>query len=182
MLEFLVALLIFSTGMMGMMTAQLAGKKAGYEASRRSVATALARDILERMRANSGQLEAYRISGAGNESRRLPQPGVNCDTSVCTAAQLAAFDVWQWESLLLGESESYAGVSTGGLFSPRACIATAGGEVDVAISWLGVANIGVESEAVCGAGGAGLESEPEGMPDTSPRRHQLTISTFIAAH
>ncbi len=32
MLEFLIALLIFSMGMMGLLSAQLAGKKAGYEA------------------------------------------------------------------------------------------------------------------------------------------------------
>ena len=42
MLEFLLALLIFCVGMMGLMSAQLAGKRAGFEASHRSTATALA--------------------------------------------------------------------------------------------------------------------------------------------
>ncbi|RLA48698.1 MAG: hypothetical protein DRQ98_14465, partial [Gammaproteobacteria bacterium] len=44
LLEVLIALLIFTTGMMGLLSTQLAGKKAGYEATQRSIATALARD------------------------------------------------------------------------------------------------------------------------------------------
>ncbi len=136
MLEYLLALLIFSTGMMGLMSAQLVAKKVGYEASQRSTATALGRDIVERMRTNSGQLEAYRALAIGDTTQLLPLPNANCDISTCTALQLAAFDLWQWESNLLGLSGQRNGASSGGLVSPRACISTDGGEVAVAISWL----------------------------------------------
>ncbi len=178
MLEFLIALMIFSMGMMGLLSAQLAGKKAGYEASQRSVATALARDILERMRANPGQIEFYQVSDVGDEQRRLPEPGADCAVAVCSAAQLAAFDLWQWESLLVGESETFADGNAGGLLSPRACITRDGGEVGVAISWLGTTTAGQVPAAICGAA-SGANPEPSESEKGARRRHQLAITTFI---
>ena len=47
MLEFLVALMIFSMGITGLLSAQLVAKKTIIEAGQRSMAIALARDILE---------------------------------------------------------------------------------------------------------------------------------------
>lgn len=178
MLEFLIALLIFSMGMMGLLSAQLAGKRASYEAAQRSVATALARDILERMRANPGQIHAYQINDAGDASQRFPLPAPDCETASCSAVQLAAFDLWQWESLLLGETEKYSGDYAGGLVSPRACISGDDGHVVVAISWRGATAVAYAPEAVCGE--EVLESAaPEGH---MKQRHQITISTFIGAH
>jgi len=178
MLEFLIALLIFSMGMLGLLSAQLVGKKAVYEASQRSVATALARDILERMRANPDQIESYDVTNAGDERHRLPLPGADCNAAACSAAQLAAFDVWQWEALLVGESEEFSAGYAGGLLSPRACIATDGGEVAVAISWLGTSTaentVGNKQAAVCGDDG-----EPAAQGIGTRHRHQLTLATFI---
>ena len=181
MFEFLIALLIFSMGMLGVLSAQLAGKKAGYDASQRSVATALARDILERMRANPGQINSYQVSDVGNESRRLSRPGTNCDASICSATQLAAFDLWQWESLLVGESEEFSGGYAGGLLSPRACISSDEGQVAVAISWLGAIMTGHAAENTQAAACGEEEIEPEsgGEVISVRQRHQLTISTYI---
>lgn len=169
MLEFLIALLIFSTGMLGLLSAQLVGKRAGYEALQRSVATALARDILERMRANPGHLLDYQVTSVGDASHRLLLPPADCYRSDCSTEQLALFDLWQWESLLLGESERDAGFNTGGLVSPRACITTVGGVVEVAISWLGATPVGQPAVSVCG-------SDDDGDPRL---RSRLTIATFI---
>lgn len=181
MFEFLIALLIFSMGMLGLLSAQLAGKKAGYDASQRSVATTLARDILERMRANPGQINFYEVTNAGNENRRLPQPGADCDVSLCSATQLAAFDLWQWESLLVGESEEFSGGYAGGLLSPRACISSDEGVVAVAISWLGAIKTGHAAgnaqAVVCGDDG--IEHDSGGETISTRQRHQLTISTYI---
>jgi type IV pilus assembly protein PilV len=176
MLEFLIALLIFSTGMMGLLSAQLAGRSAGYEASQRSAATALARDILERMRANPRQIEKYAVSNIGDERRRLPEPGADCSALQCSAEQLAAFDLWQWEALLMGESEQYAGGNAGGLLAPRACITRDGGLVSVAITWLGTTKGGAVPVTACGN-----EASPDSDPQESStqRRHQLAITTFI---
>ena len=168
MLEFLVALLIFSVGMLGLLSAQLVGKKANFEASQRSVALTLARDILERMRANPGQIPDYQVSGVGDKANRLPRPAADCDVAACSAQELAVFDIWQWESLLLGYSEQDSAGYTGGLLTPRACIASSGGAVDVTISWRDVTSAETAAESDCAP-----------VIDAH-QRHQLTVSTFMA--
>lgn len=179
MLEFLLALLIFSVGMLGLMSAQLAGKRAVFEADQRSTATALARDILERIRANPGQQDAYEIEVGGDESARLPSPGADCDATSCTAQQLAAFDVWEWESLLRGESEKAGGYSVGGLVSPSACIRRNGGEVTVTISWLASAPSLSAAASDCDASDVGSTS-PEDAGIQATRRHHLALATFVS--
>jgi type IV pilus assembly protein PilV len=179
MLEYLLALLIFSTGMMGLMSAQLVAKKVGYEASQRSTATALGRDIVERMRTNSGQLEAYRALAIGDTTQLLPLPDVSCDISTCTVLQLAAFDLWQWESNLLGLSGQRNFASSGGLVSPRACISTDGGEVAVTISWLVSSVVQRPTPSTCGADDIGSEATPSESNDDTLQRRQLMISTYI---
>ncbi|CAA0097227.1 Uncharacterised protein [Halioglobus japonicus] len=181
MMEFMLALLIFSVGMMALLSAQLAGKKVVFEASQRSVATVLVRDILERIRANPGQLAAYKMSGIGDEANRLPRPDMDCGVVNCSAQQLAAFDLWQWEALLLGHAEQDAGGYVGGLLTPRACITGSDRAVAVTISWRGVLKVSPPSTAGCdinlgvnpGSGGEGQEREV-------PQRHQLTVSTYLA--
>jgi type IV pilus assembly protein PilV len=181
MLEFLVALLIFSVGMIGLMSAQLAGKKASFDASQRSNATALVRDIVERMRANPGQAMAYQVVGAGDEGSRLPPPDADCGVTDCGAEQLAAFDLWQWESLLVGESARDAAGNAGGLVAPRACIRSADGAVDVVVSWQGVTRAVMSAQpaapTVCDIG---IEDIPLEETDEASLRHRLTVSTFIA--
>lgn len=167
MLEFLVALLIFSVGMMGLLSAQLVGKKANFEASQRSVATTLVRDILERMRANPGEIAGYQVTGVGDKANRLPRPAADCDIAVCTAQELARFDIWQWESLLLGYSEQDSAGYAGGLLTPRACISSNGGAVDVTISWRGVMSVEPAVQKDCGTG------------ISMPELRQLTVSTFM---
>jgi type IV pilus assembly protein PilV len=179
MLEFLIALLIFSMGMMGLLSAQLAGKKASYEAGQRSVATALARDMLERIRANPGQIAVYRLADVGNSSHRLPQPDADCDTTACSAPQLATFDVWQWESLLLGESETLAGVYAGGLVSPRACVTGDTGEIAVTISWLGAIPFPAATVDNCAGDAVVSGVVPGAIEPTTLQRQQLTLITYI---
>ncbi len=179
MLEFLLALLLFSVGMLGLMATQLAGKRAGYEASQRSQATALARDMLERIRVNPGQLAAYQVEGLGDVGSRLGPPGVDCAAAKCSSEQLAAFDLWQWESLLLGESEQAGDENVGGLVSPRGCIRRRDAAVTVTISWLGTAPAGPAGDITCGSGSSGVDAPDDAGIDTT-RRHQLALATVIA--
>ena len=181
LLEVLIALLIFSTGMMGLIATQLAGKKAGYEATQRSTATALARDILERVQANPGQVTAYVVNNAGDQGNPLSIPAANCERADCTPAQLAAFDLWQWESLLLGTPEQHDGANVGGLVSPRACIFQQGAVVSVAISWLGTTSARDPAESACGSDVAGLYDAPGDAPGNNLRRRQMLMSTYIGA-
>jgi type IV pilus assembly protein PilV len=150
-----------------------------HEASQRSTATALGRDIVERMRTNSGQLEAYRALAIGDTTHLLSLPDASCDISTCTVLQLAAFDLWQWESNLLGLSGQRNGASSGGLVSPRACISTDGGEVAVTISWLVSSVVHQPTPLTCGADDIGSEATPNGSNDDTLQRRQLMISTYI---
>jgi type IV pilus assembly protein PilV len=180
MLEFLIALLIFSTGMAGLLSVQLAGKKAAHKAAQRLVATHLGRDILERIQANPGEIAAYRVTSAGDSAGRLPGPEIDCSHAACGTEQLAVFDLWQWESALLGESEQYSDGSAPGLVSPRACITSEGGYVTVSISWLDITAVALPVGTVCGADGeVGTETAEE--VEENLRRRQLTLSTFVAA-
>ena len=179
LLEVLIALLIFSTGMMGLLSTQLAGKKAGYEATQRSIATALARDILERVQANPGQIPGYVINNAGDQGNQLSLPATNCEQADCTPGQLAAFDLWQWESLLLGIPEQQDGRNVGGLVSPRVCISNEGGVVSVGISWLGVTSAQESAGPACGSDIAGLYDAPEEAVGNNLRLRQMIMSTYI---
>lgn len=170
MLELLVALCIFSIGMLGLLSGQLAGKRAGFDALQRSVASGLARDILERIRANPAEVQAYRLGTVGEVSEPLPDPVVNCDSVGCTGAELASFDLWQWESRLRGGAGARAG--TGGLLSPRACITGDGNEVQVVISWLGLTPAGHLPSLPCAG-------EDDGNSE-SQLRHRLSMVTRVA--
>jgi len=179
LLEVLIALLIFTTGMMGLLSTQLAGKKAGYEATQRSIATALARDILERIQANPGQITAYVVNNAGDQENPLSIPATNCELSECTPVQLAAFDLWQWESLVLGVSEKQGMSNVGGLVSPRACIFRQDGAVSVAISWLGATSARDPVESACGSDITGLYDAPDEATGNNLRRRQMIMSTYV---
>jgi len=179
LLEVLIALLIFTTGMMGLLSTQLAGKKAGYEATQRSIATALARDILERIQANPGQTPAYLVNNAGDQENPLSIPATNCEQSDCTPVQLATFDLWQWESLVLGVSEKQGMSNVGGLVSPRACIFREEGAVLVAISWLGATSARDPVESACGSDIAGLYDAPDEAVGNNFRRRQMIMSTYV---
>ena len=182
LLELLIALLIFSTGLMGLLSVQLAGKKAGHEAAQRAVATALARDILERMQANPGHIPAYAINNAGDEEKPLPVPGIHCERVDCTPPQLAVFDLWQWESLLLGASEKQlGGHNVGGLLAPRACIVRAHGMVSVAISWRGVTAAREPTTSHCGRDVAGLYDAPEEPAGNNLLRQEVILSAYAGA-
>lgn len=168
MVETLVALLVFSIGMLGLAGAQLGGKRAGYDALQRSVATALAGDLLERVRANPVHAAAYAGTLGGDGGERPGSPEVDCDRSTCTGSQLAVFDLWQWGNQLLGSAANDDGVGmahTGTLRSPRACIVVTGEVVQVDISWLALSGTGTRPSPDCGA---------SGVP-----RHQLRLATFV---
>jgi type IV pilus assembly protein PilV len=169
MLELLVALLVFSIGMLGLLSGQLEGKWALHDALQRSAATGLARDLLERIHANPAHVQAYRVGAIGAAGHSLPGPAVDCGSTACTGAELAAFDLWQWEARLHGGGGEQAG--TGGLVSPRACIAGEGVEVVLAISWSGFSPAVSQQALSCAMeDDVGAFSRP---------RHRLDITTRL---
>ena len=182
MVEFLIALLIFSIGMLGLLEVQLAGKKASHEAVQRAVATSLARDLVERMQGNPGYVRAYTKQTTIDTSAPTPSPAVDCNVSACTAEVLATFDIWQWVNLLRGTSARHPGATSGGLVDPRACISNDNGVVTVIVTWLGFTLSGNTPTVACSGVAAGLESTDEDMAGNSRPRRQLVLTTYIPEH
>lgn len=181
LIEVMIAMLIFTIGVLSLATMQIASKRSIYEAEQRSMATALARDISERMRSNPNQLNAYVVNNIGDEGSLLTVPDPNCMSSNCTPAQLAAYDLADWEAQLVGAAELQGSTNTGGLVSPRACITNSSGQVAIAIAWLGVSSTTNPAESACGSDVTGLYDDPDGAEGNNLRRRLLVMSTYIGA-
>lgn len=164
LIEILVAVLVFAVGLLGLVGAQISAKKNAVEALQRSVATGLARDLLERMRSNPGQLSAYQLDNVTPVSAASPAAVACAGSAVaaigtfgCSPAELADHDVGEWLQRLAGAA-AVASVSgderpVAGLLEPRACVAVTSGRVTVAIAWRGLEPMANSAESSCGAGG-----------------------------
>jgi type IV pilus assembly protein PilV len=177
LIELLVALIIFSIGMLAVAGLQTVSKRANYESLQRTTAAQLANAVLEEMRTNGGGIGIYLAAGDLGGGSRGAQPAPNCRVGTeCNAAQKAAFDLWSWEQMLDGNLETIAGTAAGGLVLPTLCItgpvAGGAGTYQVSIVWRGSATI---TNAV--ANTCGLASGNYG--DQNELRRILQIPTFI---
>lgn len=154
LIEVAIALLLLSIGVLGLGSLQISAKRMGYEAIQRTEAAALAMDILERMRANRAMLPAYGTAGVGRASGSgLSTPNASCNGGNCSAHELGAWDLWQWQQALDGAA--VAG-SAGGLVRPIACVVLAGRLVTVEIAWQGFRALSsLAAAGSCGAGNYG---------------------------
>ena len=177
LIEVLIAVLVFAVGMLGMTAMQLGAKRSSYEATQRSIATSLARDILERVRSNPAALSSYVISELGPGGTTVAA-GTNCSliTSNCTTVQLAARDLYDWGELLDGASEviTIGGTpsNAGGLVDSRACITNTSGFITVSIAWKGVNDMTNPTDSTCGEG-SGLYGA------SNVKRRLLYMTTYV---
>jgi type IV pilus assembly protein PilV len=142
LIEVLITIFITAVGLLTVAGLQAASKKVNFETAQRTTATALAQDMVERMRANAIAKSSYLISDATAKTL-----GTDCSlaNAVCSSAELAAFDVYQWGQKLLGSEETDAsGSVTGGLVSPTGCITYDGTRkvYRVAVAWRGYSALG----------------------------------------
>ncbi|MCB1842023.1 MAG: type IV pilus modification protein PilV [Halioglobus sp.] len=181
LLEFLIALLIFSTGMTGVMAAQLASKRAMFDARQQSVAAALAADMLARIAANPSQVTAYAAASAGDAENARPEPAVNCHHSLCTPEQLVLFDLWLWEGALLGAAATDHEVKTGGLIAPRACFQYAAPLLTLTLSWRSSAGsfAGESTAMACGSLVEGVYDAGDAEAGNNRLARQLQLSSFV---
>ena len=91
LLEVLVALLLLAVSILGFAAMQLRAVEATSEGSYRVQGINLARDLAERMRSNRPGTATYRaqIQTSANQAAAAK----NCYTTLCTAVELADFDV-----------------------------------------------------------------------------------------
>ncbi|HLI18249.1 MAG TPA: type IV pilus modification protein PilV [Rhodanobacteraceae bacterium] len=118
LLEVLIAVVVVSLGMLGVGAALVTVHRTTASSYLQQQSAQLASDIIERMRQNvsGAQLGDYDIAYTGGA---VTAPAVMCDPTgaACTAAQQAAYDLWQWlngmNTLLPGASANVAVALTG---------------------------------------------------------------------
>lgn len=177
LIEILVALFVFAIGILTVAGLQIVSKRTNFDAVQRTTATYLANDIVERMRANPSQLAVY-VDDTLGAARAAP--AVNCNAAVCTPANLADFDVWQWQQAIDGVAEQSVidgnATNTGGLVNPTGCIegVAAGGQgvYTVTVAWEGTTELqNFNDDNTCGTGKYGANNE---------FRRLVQITTYVA--
>ena len=94
LIEVLVATVILSFGLLGLAAMQISSLRHNQSSYQRGQATQIGYELADLMRANRDAAIAgnYNIDGTSPTQAGL----VDCNTTVCTAAQMAAFDVYVW--------------------------------------------------------------------------------------
>ena len=126
LVEILVALLIVSSGLLGLGMMQGRSVKSATDAFQRSQATWLAYEILDRMRANLNGLEGYVGASVGYDQTALTDPG-----NVTTPALRAQKDLYEWQNSLVGAGGRVA------IRNGLGEITQSGAVYTVTVSWLG---------------------------------------------
>jgi len=93
LIEVMIALAVFSFGLLALAALMASGLKYNTSALHRSYATNQAYDMADRMRANRLGLDLECYDGLGDSDT---DPG--CIESGCTQEQMAQYDSWQWST------------------------------------------------------------------------------------
>lgn len=179
MIEVLIAMFVLAVGLLGSASLQLTSKRSNLAAKNRTMATAAAQGLIERMRMNPRQLATYTNAGTGRVLDGTSISAVNCSTS-CTDADIANLDLYDFEQALIGATERISGNFVGGINQPRACIdGPSGGSstYTVAIAWRGLTRLSDPVTHACGRG-SGLYDSADGT-QTDVYRRVLVVNTFI---
>ena len=167
LLEVMIALVILASGILGAVAMQAMAKKGSFDSMQRSLASAIAQDIIERMRSNQSIttiLESYEGT-YGLAEFTAPVPRCNTQASICTAAQMVRNDLYEWQQILTGADVTSGSDNVGGLVGAIGCITHANNAVTVVISWQGRTEFVDSATANCGTG--------------SNKRRQIVVSAFI---
>ena len=177
LIEMLIALIVFSIGILAVAGLQTVSKQSNYEALQRTSAAQVAYGLLEDMRVNSAAANIYITAGTLGANSRGGEPAPNCSGAAeCNADEKALHDLWFWEQMLDGNLETSGGTGTGGLVLPALCVTGPAGGVagmyNVSIAWRGTASIANSVNDACGAGSGNYGANNE-------FRRILRIPTFI---
>jgi type IV pilus assembly protein PilV len=177
LLELLIALIVFSIGLLAIAGLQTVSKQANFEAVQRTTAAQVANGLLEDMRTNGNGIDIYAAAAQLGGGTIAAEPVPNCrDGNQCNAVQKAAHDLWFWEQVLDGNLETNGGIGAGGLVMPALCItgpaAAGAGVYTVTIAWRGTASITSNVANPCGAASGNYGAQNE-------FRRIVQIPTFI---
>jgi type IV pilus assembly protein PilV len=165
-IEVLVAFFILVTGILGAVAMQASAKKGSFDAMQRSVASALAQDIVERMRSNNPTaLSGYAATNYGETLNPPPDKRCNTLAGLCTPTEMVSNDQYEWEVSLMGADVVNDGKIRAGLTGVRGCISHTLNAVTVVVSWEGRTEIADGNKDSCGTAGS--------------KRRQVIVKAFI---
>lgn len=165
-LEVLIAMVIIVTGILGAVGMQASAKQASFDAMQRSLASSLAQDIISRIRSNNPtNLAAYNADDYGDVLDGLPDPRCDQVGVSCTAAQMLANDIYEWERALVGADVTGGGGNRGGLVGGQGCIFQNGNALTVVVTWQGRKATKDNVKSDCGTAG--------------DKRRQVVVQAFI---
>jgi type IV pilus assembly protein PilV len=156
LIELLIALIVFSIGLLAVAGLQTVSKQSNFEALQRTSGSQIAYGLLEDMRINGDAMNVYLAAGEMGDGSRGAEPVPNCrGAAVCNAEQKATHDLWFWEQVLDGNLEMDENNGTGGLVLPTLCIGGPGGGAagiyTVTIVWRGSASMSNGNASACGS-------------------------------
>ena len=189
LVEMLVALVVFSVGLLAIAGLQTMSKQANFEALQRTTASHIAFGLLEDMRNNGGSITSYVTSGSlGGGSRGTLFGRAICarratvDTwhgaagADCSAEERAAFDLWFWENYADGSLELNDQGAVGGVLTPTICINGpfdgSAGIYTVTVAWRGTVSLGNAAANGCGTGSGNYG-------DNNEFRRLVAMPTFL---
>ncbi|KFZ38269.1 hypothetical protein HR45_07215 [Shewanella mangrovi] len=157
LIEVMVALVILVIGLIGIFNLHIVAKRSSFESFQQTTAAYLANDILNRMKLNKTVIDSY-----------IGPPNItsadSCDAAVnCSPADMAEWDVYQWNWLMSGGAEEKDGTNVGGLDSSIGCISVdyeksdetgkVKANVSIAIAWRGIQGTAgtSASDSTCGS-------------------------------
>lgn len=179
LLEVMITVIVISVGLIGMAGLQVATKRAGFQATQRTLALALANDMMQRLTLNPVSLATYATGSTPLGGGTIASAPTKClgtaAAAVCTSAQLAAWDRWEWEQRIDGAStlnKDASNTNVGGLVSPKGCIVVNGTQVRVVLNWRGLvaATDPADANTSCGTWATADQ----------PYRQQLVINTVLS--
>jgi len=158
LIELLIALIVFSVGLLAVAGLQTVSKQANFEALQRTEASQIAYGLLEDMRVNGDSIDVYVAAGEMGGGARGGEPAPNCSGGAeCTSAQKAAHDLWFWEQVADGNLEMSGNAGAGGLVLPTLCVTGpvggGAGIYTITIAWRGTASMTNGNASACGTAG-----------------------------
>lgn len=121
LIDAMIAVVIFSVGLLAVAALQTISKQSNYEAIQRTYAASLAYDLFERMRMNASSAFTLSYYATSTSTVLTGQTYTPC-TINCSQQQMAQNDLYEWTNNLIGNSEQSSGALVGGLVDPVACL------------------------------------------------------------
>lgn len=96
LIEVLVTVLVLAVGLIGFAALQTQAMRINYESLQRSLASSMAEDLFDRMRANVNDIDNY----VRNFNDDKPVINNDCAENVCSPSEMASWDLNNWMTRL----------------------------------------------------------------------------------